>query len=507
MATDSKEYTVLPVTIGPVIKGTQEANHIKLWSKIKSDKSKTKKNHILLISRIKILGDTNYSANDYCYALPCKSHKYITLIDYSDLQEHINYEYQIGYIFIKKNIIDQGIDIHEFYSNIDWTFSSYGTFNTGDCNTNSDCTSFIFGSCRKWIKIGGKEIYGLGSSADGVYGAIRNHNIDFFLSIGDQIYLDPICNNILQCKSLKSMITRYDKVRSYENIRNLMANTITYEICDDHDHLCNDSNYNKRHKYDRIYKNAIKAYIYYQSIQGPESYSVINNVINHEPLYYTFERDKASFFVMDTRDERDEREMNNKKIISKSQFIAIQTWLDSNVYSGKVLFLVSPTPVLSLNTQDSWFGYPQQQAKLCNMLTTSNIKNIFILTGDCHCCRVGVYQLGSSANTLLTEIISSGFASLNHCYGKEFKIQTPDTEIDINEYDTHNDFPYILNNIAHEGIKLTTYYATSSYPQRNDTVTKGVFTKITIKESLTIEILNQQNNLLETCFFKLIDDE
>jgi len=555
-----KIVNIYPVSVGPVVKGTEHANHIKIWSKIKHlSKHKT---HIL-ICRIKLSEEINFSTHNYRYAIPIKDHEYITLFDFPDLEENSVYEYQIGYVKIN-DVTSNNTDLPLNYSsdhpitnitqnsdeishieiddvktddtcvmhiNVNWCYASYGTFKTG--NINSLC--FIFGSCRKWIKILNFEISKLGKSGDKVYNAIRNHNIDLFLSIGDQVYLDPICKNILQCKTFKQIIKRYDKVRSYENIKYLMANTCTYEICDDHDHLCNNSNYKKRHKYRKIYQKSIRAYIYYQGMNGPESYSLLNfanltnknsddkdliDTIKHteqlangpkksihlrEPLYYSFERENASFFVMDTRNERDERIFINKKIISKKQFSKIESWINDNEYTNKFLFLVSPTPVVSQNTQVSWYGYPLQQSKLIELIVNSNNRNIYILTGDTHCCRFGIYSISSKngQQSTITEIMSSGLASLNHSHGKMFSDE--DNDFDVELYDRDNDFPYIIDNSLEGGIKLVTHYASKTYPERGDKVSKGVFTKITIKEeNMHVEIFNQENNLLDSCGFKLV---
>lgn len=524
---DVKAGTLMPITVGPVVKGTQDATHIKIWSKIKPIKKPKKTNTVTyVLARIKELGSSNYDLDNYRYAIPSKEHRYITTVDYDDLRDNSLYEYQIGSITIKNNNLNQHYEIEEIYVHADWSYSSYGTFKT----TSSDGTSFIFGSCRKWISVCGIELFGLGKSADKVYGAIRSHSIDFFLGVGDQVYLDPCGNNILQCKSFKSIIKRYDTVRSYENIRSLMANTTVYEICDDHDHMCNNSNYKTRHRQKRLYRNAMRAYTYYQSLEGPSmnsdnlTDSNENNKIK-KPLYYSFDRNNSSFFVMDTRDERDETSSINKKIISKRQFDEINDWLKFHASMNKTLFLVSPTPVLSVMSQDSWYGYPRQQAKLIKMILDSGIKNIYILTGDCHCCRVGVYQViddgwqndqendiniemssqdssDSGSKKYITEIMSSGLASLNHHYGKEFKSKT---NFNIDTYNRHNDFPYSIDNRNNTGVKLITKFATPTYPRPEDKLSTGVFVKITVKENMTVEVFNQKNNLLDTCIFNLFD--
>jgi len=510
---DTKAGTLLPVSVGPVIKGTPDSAHIKIWSKIKPSKKSKKSGRITyVLARIKEKESLNYELNNYRYAIPIKKHKYITLVDYDNLKDDSCYNYQIGWLTIKNNDPNKHYDIEEIYMHVDWSHSSYGTFRT----SSQDDTNFIFGSCRKWISVCGIELFGLGKSADTVYNAIRNHNIDFFLGVGDQIYLDPICSNVLQCKSFKSMVERYDTVRSYENIRSLMANTTVYEICDDHDHMCNNSNYKTRHRQKRLYKNAMKAFTYYQSLEGPLTNSDEENKVK-KPLYYSFDRNRSAFFVMDTRDERDETSNINKKIISKRQFDEISDWLKIHKGTDKTLFLVSPTPVLSLTTQDSWYGYPRQQAKLIKMILNSDINNIYILTGDCHCCRVGVYKVidddndneessndsfDNNSQKYITEIMSSGLASLNHHYGKEFKSKT---NFNVGDYNKHNDFPYSIDNRSNAGIKLVTKFSTPTYPRPEDKLSTGVFVKVAVKKNMIVEVFNQKNNLLDTCIFNLSD--
>lgn len=470
---------------GPVIKGGT-FNDVTIWGLPKIKKNcynflivKLQQGDNIIIKKV-IVNDSDYNTG---------------IIKFTELSNK-QVTYQAASLCIKKKSTMYNEELLLWDNITSYTF-----------DLNIDDFSFIFGSCRRYISIGKIKLFGTGENGDKIFEAIQKQNPKLFLSIGDQVYFDPV-GNLTRITKLKDMRKLYCKVRNFENIKNLMATVPTYEICDDHDCHRNDTNWFMQHDENIIACNARKAYYEFQHFDRTSP-----------NLWYTFDKqvkDKTvSFFVLDTRAERNESllDSNIKKIISDEQFAAVEAWLSID---HAIKFLVSPTPIVSQNSIDSWFGYPEQQKRL--LLALQNVPNIFLLVGDAHCARIGTYQvcLTDKSTFSVTEILSSGLVAVNHDIGKDYAVYVErpkeyryNFNKFINDYDNNNDFPFILDNSIHQGLKLITTLSTKSYPSPNKPtgfnkvknlykrVIDNVFTKITYDgSSLIVDIYNQDNILL-----------
>lgn len=369
--------------------------------------------------------------------------------------------------------------------------------------------SVIFGSCRRYISFFGLPLFGTGKEGDKIFDSIYKHKPNLFLSIGDQVYYDPI-GEFSRIKSYKGMRKLNKKMKSYNGIKTLMANTVSCEICDDHDIHKNNTNSIEQYLDSTTFNNAKRVYYEYQHYDG--------NVKN--PLWYIVNKSlpkyNVSFFIMDVRTERDDTcfQKRHKEIISKQQMEQIKMWLVDNVSSLK--FLVSSCPVLSQKENDSWYGYVEQQKELLNCLAQET--NVYILTGDAHCARIGTYEIidKSSIDPLLkkfylTEILSSGLVAVNHDKGKEYNDFT-----DLSGYDVDNDFPHTIESEQEDGITIRTTFASKSFPSSNKPVgfskIKNVFTRVVDNvytklvfnsNSFNVEIYNQDSDLLLEKMFEV----
>lgn len=488
---------VQKLTCGPVVKGVEEdygKNFIRLWGRAHNDHLL---GHTFLVTRIKKVIEEDYS--DPIILEVFRKNDFTGLISIDNLEEDTNYEYMMGYVnfkTVKSGMIE-----------LNWENANTGKFKTDSTNLEqSNNLTFVFGSCRRYSKVGPLVLFGTGESADIIYGSILAHPIDFFMSIGDQVYHDPLGNIIGRARSLRRMRKRYRTVRNYPQIKSLMANTTTYEICDDHDCHCNNTNWQKRKDEPRIFKNGIRSYKEYQHLFG---------TIESDKLWYTFDRENGTFFVFDTRSKRDERVIDDegtkkiKEIIDHRQMEAFKSWITNPENENRTKFVVSSCPLVSQKTADSWYGFPEQQKTVLELV--ARIPKTFILTGDAHCCRTGTYMLDDDEDKLVTEILSSGLVAVNHDIGKKY------TEgDDILGYDVNNDFPFVIDNSYSNGVKITTIYSSKSYPYPNKPTTihdkirglkhrviDNVFTKIILDDdTLTIEVYNQHNTLLDTIKFQ-----
>ena len=516
---------ILPLVTGPIVKGAESqasSSSIRLWGR--GVKQRRCGSCILIARLLRIDGEPcpfspitppANACHEHSKVPLALEHNYTGIVEFTDLDSNTSYIYEIGYYCINNKWLENS----DFAFN--WVSANRGTVRTaGEPGVGSGLVrwNFVFGSCRYHLRLGGKTLLGTGSNADRIYKSIGQHGIDFFLSIGDQVYLDQT-GSTNRCTTLKAIRKKYDRVFGYEHFSDLLAVTPTYLMCDDHDLHRNDTNWAARTADPTGYLNALKVYREYQHIRGPTDTNC---------LYYTYDWNNATFFVMDTRSERDERtEINgvprHPTMIGPGQFEALRLWIRDPKYQGYVKFLVSPTPFLSQTSLDSWHGFARQQRKVIELLMGEDLRaepitNLFILTGDAHCARIGTYQISDSVYHMceLTEILSSGFVSMNHDHGKDYdKIR--DLQIDPKVFDKDNDFPLVVDNTRCGGLVAKTTYASPSFPNPHKPTSllgqarrlftnaaDNVFTNVAIdSETISIEIYNQDNKLLYERVFAL----
>ena len=486
---------IRPPVLGPIVKGSlgdATSSVLRIWMQGLKTKRGEKS---IIIGRVRRLGNEIYEGkNILIQVLP--NNNYIGIIEFTGLNPGTIYEYNVGCYVVKKKTSNYMNHI------FDWTNSL--TFSAKTSELTNDIYSlkswgFVYGSCRYHLKLGPKTMFRTGSDADKVYKAVKDVKPDFFMSIGDQVYLDPM-GSIGRYIDIDDIRSLYKKVFSFKNFANLTATTPTYFICDDHDIHRNDTNWEARNN-DRVaWANGLQAYREFQHINGP---------VDNGELYYSFDWNNATFFVIDTRSERDERIVVDGKpkkptILSDHQINAVKEWSRDPENYRKIKFLVSPTPVISQTSQDSFNGFPHQQAELVNILldcrnTESDYQNVFILAGDAHCSRLGTYTVSNGQNHIgkITEIISSGFVSIAHDKGRPFSAKNGDV-VDIDKYDEANDFPFVIDNVNRGGLCFQTEFSTCTFPEPKDMKKPTLLRKFTSLAKLTS---------IESAFVKVCVDD
>ena len=424
----TKSHKINELTVGPIIKGRSN-NSIGLWGR----GNPFLKRKVFLVARIK---NENYSSfSEPIVQEVDPDDDYTGIIEFSNLNFDVKYSYQIGYITTP-----------EFNSTDSLKFTDHLS---GSFIIPKDVTSFIFGSCRRYLPVGNLTLFKSGKDADKIYQAIVSRNPDFFLTIGDQFYYDYIPIESLRIKDLSKMRKFNQECFNFPHVKKLTSEVPTYSMCDDHDLHRDNTNPDIRKDDQQSFNNGLKTFKEYQGYTR-----------NSDHLWYTFERDDASFFVLDTRSER-----THYKIISDQQMDAFCEWIDSSTH--RVRFVVSPVVVASTKVEDSWYGFPEQQEILIlNILKKSNT---FILSGDVHCCRVAEYAVEKDGYHLgnITEIISSGLSAITNTYGKQFIPNVTDPY----EYDYNNHFPYSVNT----NLTMTTVYSSPSFPVKNENIIEKLY--------------------------------
>lgn len=447
-------------TCGPIIKGVindKSTSQINIWARGKKCRNNEQCYVISRLCGVRTL-------EEYIDVQKAEQiHDYIVTARYTDLDNSQEYVYDIGYIHAKS--LDN-------LNALEWKDACRGVVKLDSY----DEVLFAFGSCRYHLACGPFDMFGTGKEGDKIYQAILEKKVDFFISLGDQIYLDSL-GSLARSTELDEIRRKYRKIFSYPCIQRLFSSVPIYAICDDHDIHRNNTNQELQLKDHKAYNNAVRAYLEYQ-YHGAPCCSKIK-------LYYTFDRADCTFFVMDTRTERT---LDN--IVSPEQMDAVESWAHDPANQNKIKFLVSSVPVVSQDDPDSFFGFPKQQKQLIELLYMSGLTNVFLLVGDAHCARVAQYTVSPAIT--ITEIMSSGLVAVKH-----------DTQ--------YKNFPNMIDNRANGGLcfKMIGRVDTYPNPHKPNSIAKklkypfkivadNVFVTIAVKnDCLQIGIYNHKGNLLD----------
>jgi alkaline phosphatase D len=242
-----------------------------------------------------------------------------------------------------------------------------------------------------------------------VYEAIANRNdVDAILMLGDYIYeyetggfgpngnIDRIWDPAVEIVDLNEYRLRYSSYRMDYALRKLHQNFPWICIWDDHE-TANDA-----------YKDGAENH---QVNEGPWSVRKDNGkrayfewipirpkTPGNQQIYRTFELGNlAKIIMLDTRLEGREVQLNandasfsdtSRTLLGNTQMTWLKNELSSTTQPWKILgnqVMVGAVNLLGspVNT-DSWDGYPAERQRLFNHLSSQNIDNTVVVTGDIH---------------------------------------------------------------------------------------------------------------------------
>lgn len=194
-------------------------------------------------------------------------------------------------------------------------------------------------------------------------------------------------------KSFNNYSGYYRKAFSTKYCKHFLSSVITKFAFDDHEYYNNFYNLAK----DLSYPNSLKAFDSFAFFDEYKyNYRAIpSNKKRKGKRYYNFDSHNTSFFVLDTRTDR-ELDNNKINIISKEQQNKLIQWVKENASTKKYLVVASSTPIfpdLKKNSysvggnDDNWSSNTKLRkeiiTKISNLIKTSKAKIIFI-GGDYH---------------------------------------------------------------------------------------------------------------------------
>ncbi len=357
---------------------------------------------------------------------------WIGITEFAELNPATRYEYQIGCMDPSDS------------PDIVWPATDNPDRVTTFPDHSASGTSFITGSCQDPWRLKGSR-----KSANATFGGVTahlagdlDHPIDFFLLLGDQIYVDHTALGHKLTNLLKpfwrsterwlipysSFLKKYEAAYSRPNFSSLIRSYPTYMIYDDHEVQNNWSRSlfesdDAPEFHPKTYENGIRAYQAHQAALAPipqitaglSSNGDASPVTENFPVTdhgYEFNHGDCQFFVLDVRGER-ERQSEEANMIGAARLEALKNWLDEHRDDWK--FIVSPVPMFpdthrpAGGRDDIWAGYPKQRHDILEFIRTEGIKRTIVVSGDIHISCVAKLRHESDPDFVLHNVIASAF--------------------------------------------------------------------------------------------------
>lgn len=228
--------------------------------------------------------------------------------------------------------------------------------------------SFVIGSCF-YVN---EDVYDRPGTPYGdkyeILDVIYNKQPEFMLWMGDNIYLREADWN-----ARSSILKRYIHTRSYSKLQKLLGAAHHYATWDDHDFGPNNS--------DRSLWNKETTLEAFKLFWANPSYGFEDN-----PGVTTFFKwSDLDFFLLDDRYYRspEKRETTQREILGEKQV----EWLIDALTSSRApfKFVVIGTQFLNPNAGgENHAMYPEERAKIIELITKEKIEGVIFLTGDVH---------------------------------------------------------------------------------------------------------------------------
>ena len=211
-----------------------------------------------------------------------------------------------------------------------------------------------------------------------IYNHIADMHPDFFLWLGDNVYLrEPDWN------TRAGIFHRYSHDRAIPELQKFWATTHHYAIWDDHDYGPNDS--------DKGFWNKNETYNAFKLFWANPSYGVGD--IKSTTTFFNWS--DCDFFLMDNRTFRtpNKRIEDNKTELGEEQL----QWLFDNLVNsyGTFKFIILGGQFLSNSGEyESYsnYGFAAERQRIIDFIYKQKIKNVIFLTGDVHFSEISVLK-------------------------------------------------------------------------------------------------------------------
>ncbi len=284
-----------------------------------------------------------------------------------------------------------------------------GGFRTFPAPGEKNNLNFLFGSCNL-------HSLGIIQNPDPKYRTllklVRSDSVDLMIHCGDQIYYD--IPGFMKDPDVKEYREKYiDAWGDSRPTRKLLTVLPHYMMMDDHELVNNFSNDMDTPPSgaspDDIKKHGVRVYREFQHIHNPHTYG-------NQALYYHFNYGEIQIFCMDTRTERQTKQVARDGAVKRSMMIDdvqmghLKRWLTR--HRDAVKFVISSVPFVGHveNSNDKWCGdsFRSQREEIIEHILVKEISGVTFLTGDMHNSYHATMEVASEERAItIHELMSS----------------------------------------------------------------------------------------------------
>lgn len=262
---------------------------------------------------------------------------------------------------------------------------------------------------------------------NGYYNAYRDiaqrNEVEAVIHLGDYIYEYAASSSINRTHepenetiTLEDYRTRYSHYRLDPDLRFLHQQLPFICVWDDHESANNAWNGGAQNHTPATEGNWFERKT--NSIQANEEWLPIRkpDANNSERIYRKLSYGGLfDLFMLDTRligrDEQGSGAANNRKLLGEVQFEWLMHEMQTSNAQWKIIGQqVMMAPLLAFGiavNNDQWDGYPGERQALLQEITTKNINNVVVLTGDIHTSWANDVPFGSYNNSNLDAVTGS----------------------------------------------------------------------------------------------------
>ncbi len=236
-----------------------------------------------------------------------------------------------------------------------------------------------------------------------IWSVIANQNLDFFIGMGDNVYIDhPELPDVQKyC---------YYQRESAPQFRKMLTTVPYYSVWDDHEFGVNDS-YGGSQKFLPAWKPEVLK-VYKENTLNP----YYAGGKNQPGTWYEFSMGDVDFFMIDTRYYRTSSTNAEPNMLGAVQMSWLKDKLKGSQATFKIIVSSVPWAYGAKDAMegrfDTWRGYKKERAEIFSFLSLNKIEGVVLLSADRH--RHDVWKHERPGDYALYEFTSSRLTNIHY---------------------------------------------------------------------------------------------
>lgn len=237
-----------------------------------------------------------------------------------------------------------------------------------------------------------------------ILNTIVSKHPDLFIYLGDNIYGDT--------KYMPTLEHEYFKLCKKSEFQNLITSTRVIATWDDHDYGQNDAgkNYPKKDESKKIFLKFWAEPFGSQRWYRPGIYT---------SYYFGDTAHLVQIILLDCRTFRDDLKIGSNGVYLQHDDPNVTMlgadqwrWLKSELQKpAKLRIIGSSTQLLrAYNGMETWANYPREQQKMLDLIRETQVKNLFIISGDIHLAELSKVSINNNTQDIY-DFTASGLTS------------------------------------------------------------------------------------------------